>query len=1188
MPASAASSATSSSSSQTVAALATMPAAVSSQSSVRTRPMPMPRPARPSRPSKPVPPLPRGGNPATARASAGGGAVPERPARTQGTSTTAQTVADQRPARPPYPPSSSVRSALPPLPPPPTRRSTAAAAAGTQQARARTESSVRNRPAPPPRRATHSALLTEHMLDGALAAISAASSAAPSNTTGAMMPSLAVTSSEAAATAAGGVSSGSNSLATTTSAALELPPSWEAREDQYGRTFYINHQSRVTTWTKPTAEDNAQESNYVQHRIQLNRRYASMRRNYGNNPGGGGGSTSTGAGSTASNPASHSGSTSSTANLSVSSAGGNSFGGSASSDGSTSFDPVLAMNRYEVSSSSGTEESPQRGPNSSGSLSMNRTRTLTPLGQSPTSLGQTSQTLPTQGSTSHSVLTAALSAGSPATMGSPEGGGNKRGSVISMTSPSATPSIPAELSSSPAVRFLLRQDFYTLVGSTPNSQSLFYDNRTLVEKVRRVRENPALFSKFMHHKDIVSFINTFADSDAVLPGGWGKKLDKEGKPFFIDHNTRVTSYIDPRLPVPHAFSSTAEERSPEPDATAHPHARQVTGRGRDPRAARGPGRVGASPGRVGASPSRNQVSRVQSNTSLTSDGSMDIDQETAAGGGPAASAAATRVLSYNEQVVEFLRQPNVVDVIKVKQPDVDSNMTLVRTINRIGQGGVSTLERLGHDIDLAIMLSLFDEEIRHFIPPLSPPSSTQSPSQRGSGSSNRPQRHGGVSSSTQQTPQQSSAPTSPQRSSQSAPSSTATASAAAAATAAANPVQQRIVSQGRTAASISHRQDFGGRLVQFNKQLATRGCGKGPRVLKINVTRENILQEAYQILMREPAKALSKAKLEIMFKGEEGLDYGGPSREFFFLLSREVFNPYYGLFEYSANDTYTLQISPMSAMVDGALDWFRFCGRVIALALIHQRLLDAFFTRPFYKFLLGCVMDLSDIESVDEEYHRSLSWISENNIDDAGLDLYFTVEEEVFGQSSQNELKPGGGDIAVTDANKSEYIDLLVRWRLDRGVSEQRKVLLKGFTEVIEADLLSVFDARELELAIAGTVEVDVDDWQKNTLYRSGYHQEHPVIKKFWVAIRKMNNESRLRLLQFVTGTSSIPFEGFGALRGSSGPRKFTIECWGAITSLPRSHTCFNRLDLPAYETYKQLIEKLTLAIEETSSFGLE
>lgn len=99
-------------------------------------------------------------------------------------------------------------------------------------------------------------------------------------------------------------------------------------------------------------------------------------------------------------------------------------------------------------------------------------------------------------------------------------------------------------------------------------------------------------------------------------------------------------------------------------------------------------------------------------------------------------------------------------------------------------------------------------------------------------------------------------------------------------------------------------------------------------------------------------KDLQKSKLYITFYGEEGLDYGGPSREFFFLLSRELFNPYYGLFEYSANDTYTVQISPMSAFVDNYHEWFRFCGRVLGLALVHQYLLDAFFTRPFYKGLL--------------------------------------------------------------------------------------------------------------------------------------------------------------------------------------------------------------------------------------------
>lgn len=75
---------------------------------------------------------------------------------------------------------------------------------------------------------------------------------------------------------------------------------------------------------------------------------------------------------------------------------------------------------------------------------------------------------------------------------------------------------------------------------------------------------------------------------------------------------------------------------------------------------------------------------------------------------------------------------------------------------------------------------------------------------------------------------------------------------------------------------------------------------------------------------------------------------------------------------------------------------------------------------------------------------------------------------------------------------------------------------------------------------------------------------------------------------QFVTGTSSIPYEGFASLRGSNGPRRFCVEKWGKITALPRAHTCFNRLDLPPYPSFSMLYEKLLTAVEETSTFGLE
>ena len=80
-------------------------------------------------------------------------------------------------------------------------------------------------------------------------------------------------------------------------------------------------------------------------------------------------------------------------------------------------------------------------------------------------------------------------------------------------------------------------------------------------------------------------------------------------------------------------------------------------------------------------------------------------------------------------------------------------------------------------------------------------------------------------------------------------------------------------------------------------------------ISRLMVRRDHLLEDAFNKIMSASKKELSKSRLYINFTGEEGLDYGGPSREFFFLLSRQVFNPYYGLFEYSANDTYTVQVS---------------------------------------------------------------------------------------------------------------------------------------------------------------------------------------------------------------------------------------------------------------------------------------
>ncbi|KIW31940.1 E3 ubiquitin-protein ligase RSP5 [Cladophialophora immunda] len=379
-----------------------------------------------------------------------------------------------------------------------------------------------------------------------------------------------------------------------------------------------------------------------------------------------------------------------------------------------------------------------------------------------------------------------------------------------------------------------------------------------------------------------------------------------------------------------------------------------------------------------------------------------------------------------------------------------------------------------------------------------------------------------------------------------------------------------------------YKRDFRRKLIYFRSQPALRILSGQ---CHIKVRRGAIFEDSYAEIMRQSATDLKK-RLMIKFDGEDGLDYGGLSREFFFLLSHEMFNPFYCLFEYSAHDNYTLQINPHSGINPEHLNYFKFIGRVVGLAIFHRRFLDSFFIGAFYKMMLRKKVTINDMEGVDEEYHKNLTWMLENDITDV-LDQTFSIEDEQFGETKTIDLKPGGRDIAVTNENKREYVELLTEWKIQKRVEEQFNAFITGFNELIPADLVNVFDERELELLIGGIADIDVDDWKKHTDYR-GYQEQDEVIQNFWKVIRSWDAEQKSRLLQFATGTSRIPVNGFKDLQGSDGPRRFTIEKAGEVNALPKSHTCFNRLDLPPYKSYDALQSKLSTAVEETLGFGQE
>lgn len=913
----------------------------------------------------------------------------------------------------------------------------------------------------------------------------------------------------------------------------ELPVHWEARQDHLGRVFYIDHKTRTTTWKRPklsqststTNREIADQSEIDKQR--LDKRYQSIRRTM----------TATDTG-----------------------------------DQNAVYSNKVKQLREKHNRSN------QQQSEASGSVAA----------AASANLPQTSSSPVLSPSNSSTGLAQQSSVTSPQT------------STNTPSATNATPSTPttsnSALLSQPGARFLLRSDLSSLLKRNQAARDLLKQNKRLIEILQEIRSSPSVaYARYQHNRELVKFINQFSDSSLPLPPGWEMKVEKNNKLFFVDHNTRSTTFIDPRLPTSPSSSPNSshsyvnnENSTPISSGNGVAHITTITtitppSTLTRPKQSTSDSATTSSsclntsnlqppkfpPPAPPSTPPTLQPMTIAATTSAVLATPPPPPQPS--------SVASSTTLAYADRVVSFLQQANLFDVIK--RQGIQLTQKQRDKIGLVRQEGRAVYDRMSGDLDLAACISQLEDLIMSHVVTSGIISSFITSNRiliqflSIGPIANTTSSHS-INSNTNSTSEQAAAVSTPVNNSAGAVSSSAS-----------------LASSSAPKSSNSRREyqrGFQSKLRTFYRKLESKGYGQGPQKSKIVIRREKLLDDARSKFMQLSKQELRKNKIFICFYGEEGLDYGGPAREFFYLLSRELFNPYYGLFEYSASDMYTVQISPMSTFQEHVLEWFQFAGRVLGVALIHQYLLDAFFTRPFYKALLKDTnWTLSDLETLDPEYCQSLTWIKENDITDC-LDLTFSVTEDKCGQLIERDLKENGRNIAVTERNKMEYITRLIKWRVERGVQKQTEALVKGFYEVVDPKLVQVFDARELELVLCGTIEIDLADWKRNTDYRSGYHPSHQVIQWFWTAVDRFDNEQKLKLLQFVTGTSSIPYEGFSALRGSNGPRKFCIEKWGTMDALPRAHTCFNRLDLPPYSSFDSLYDKLLLAIEETSGFCIQ
>jgi hypothetical protein len=272
--------------------------------------------------------------------------------------------------------------------------------------------------------------------------------------------------------------------------------------------------------------------------------------------------------------------------------------------------------------------------------------------------------------------------------------------------------------------------------------------------------------------------------------------------------------------------------------------------------------------------------------------------------------------------------------------------------------------------------------------------------------------------------------------------------------------------------------------------------------------------------------------------------------------------------------------------------YFNFLGRLIAKSLIDNITINLCFNCLIYKLILGEKIIFEDLKNIDTNLYTSL--LSMKNMKPEELDsmeIYYSIQyQNDEGQIITEELIPGGNNKKVADIN--DYIEK----RINHLVSKSQILIYhiqEGLFNFIPKDILGTINSSEFELLVCGQPFIDVNDWNKNSVYKGDYNKNHKLVKWFWDEVYKLSQEDLRKLLQFSTGTSRVPINGFKKLESNRG--EIAKFCLNSVVynennknNYIRAHTCFNRLDVPIFPNQKELHEAIIFVLKNNTGFGID
>ena len=356
----------------------------------------------------------------------------------------------------------------------------------------------------------------------------------------------------------------------------------------------------------------------------------------------------------------------------------------------------------------------------------------------------------------------------------------------------------------------------------------------------------------------------------------------------------------------------------------------------------------------------------------------------------------------------------------------------------------------------------------------------------------------------------------------------------------------------------------------------------------IKISRDNCLEESIEQI--EFVDLWREVKIE--FKGEVSYDAGGLFREWFIILIEELEKKEKGIFEKSECDeisyVFNKNLNEQSSWVE---KYLCFIGKLMAKSIIDNITINLIFNILIYKLILEEEIKFEDLKNIDTYLYSSLLSLKQMKPEELdAMEIYYTYQyNDSEGKLVTDELIPDGENIKVTDIN--DYIEKRIKY-----IVKKSKFLVeyiqKGLFTFIPKNILKSINSYELELLICGRPFIDVKEWKENSVYKGKYSKSSSCVKWFWEEIYKLNQENLRRFLQFSTGSSRVPINGFQNLESNRG--ELAKFCLNSVpynkngNNYIRAHTCFNRLDVPQFKKKDEVHDAIQFVLKNITGFGID